>query len=119
MPNARNLCRVRLVWLFLAVAFRRCARVISAEVRSSKALGGDRFNHQNGINAATAVWIWHSVSSRFFPPKFLPHPRQKQITDGTQDQVAFEPLVTPALVLVQADLALLVLKTALNPPPRE
>jgi len=57
MPNARNFCRVRLVWLFRAAAFRRCARVISAEVRSSNAFGGDRFNHQNGINAATAVWI--------------------------------------------------------------
>ena len=35
--------------------FRRCARVISAEVRSSNAFGGDTLNHQNGINAATAV----------------------------------------------------------------
>ena len=81
------------MWLFLAAAFRRCARSISAEVRSSNAFGGDRLNHQNGINAATAVWIWHSVSSRFFPPELLPHPRQEQVTDATQDQMAFEPLV--------------------------
>src|SRR3954462_8578452 len=100
MPNSRSLRRVRLMWL-LRAAFRRCARSISAEVRSSNAFGGDRLNHQNGINAATAVWIWHSVSSRFSPPELLPHSRQKQVTDATQDQVAFEPLVAAALVLVQ------------------
>ena len=75
MPNSRSLRRVRLMWLFLAAAFRRRARSISAEVRSSNAFGGDTLNHQNGINAATAVWTWHSVSSRFFPPGLLPHSR--------------------------------------------
>src|SRR5450759_951668 len=98
MPSERNFCRVRLVWLFRAAAFRRCARVISAEVRSSNALGGDRFKHQNGINAATAVWIWHSVNSRFSPPEFLSHSRQEQVAHATQDQVAFQALVAPALV---------------------
>ena len=66
MPNSRNRRRVRLVWPFRAAALRRWARSIFAEVRSSNSFGGDRFNHQNGINAATAVWIWHSVNSRFF-----------------------------------------------------
>ena len=74
-----------------ARAFRRCARLISAEVRSSSFLGGIRSNHQNGINAATAVWTWHSVSSGFFPPELLPHPRQEQVAHATQDQVAFQP----------------------------
>src|SRR5207245_1398926 len=101
------------------IPFRRCARVISVEVRSSSFRGGLRFSHQNGIWAATAVWIWHSVSSGFFPPEFLAHPRQEQITHATQDHVAFQPLVTPALVLVEPDLGFLVLETTLDPPTRE
>ena len=35
--------------------------MISAEVRSSHAFGGDRFNHQNGINAATAAARNHAL----------------------------------------------------------
>ena len=70
-----------------------------------------------GISADTAVWIWHSVSSRFFPPELLTHPRQEQVAHAAQDQVAFQPPVAPTLVLIQADLPLLVLETALDPPP--
>src|SRR6476619_5274274 len=119
MPDSRNLRRVRLVWPFRAAALRRWARSIPAEVRSSSFFGARRLNHQNGIKAAIAVCTWHSVSSGFSPPELLPHPRQEQGTHATQDQVAFQPLVTPALVLVQPDLGLLVLKTAFDTPPRE
>src|ERR1700689_5930967 len=119
MPRSRSLCLVRLVWHRFARAFRRCARSISAEVRSSSFRGGLRPNHQNGISAATAVWIWHSVSSGFFPPELLSHPRQEQVADATEDQVAFRPLIAPALILVQADLGFLVLETPLDAPPRE
>src|SRR5262245_45679842 len=28
-----------------------------------------------------------------FPPKLLPHPRQEQVAQATEDQVAFQPLV--------------------------
>src|ERR1700730_12814904 len=111
MPNSCSLRRVRLVWQFRARPFLRCARTISSDVRSSSFFGGHRLNHQNGISAATAVCTWHSVSSRFFPPELLSHPRQEQVAHATEDQVAFQPLVTPALVLVQPDLGLLVLKT--------
>src|SRR5258708_7425403 len=119
MPNACNLRRVLLVWPFRARALRCCARVISAEVRSSNALGTDKLNHQNGINAATAVWIWHSVNSRFLPPELLAHPRQEQVAHAAQNQVAFQSLVATALELVQANLGFLVLKTTLHAPPRE
>src|SRR3954453_14189668 len=119
MPPSWSLRRVRLVWLFRADTFRRRARTISSDVLSSNLLGARRFNHQRGINAAIAVCTWHSVSSGFFPPEFLPHPRQEQVTDRTEDQMAFQPLVPAALVVVQAHFPLLVLKTTLHAPPRE
>src|SRR5262245_4821598 len=119
MPIACNRRRVRLVWHRRASAFRRWVRAISPAVRSSNFFGGLMLNHQNGINAATAVCTWHSVSSGFSPPELLPHPRQEQVTEATEDQVAFQALVTSALVLVQADLGLLVLETTLDAPPRE
>ena len=65
MPRACNLRRVRLVWHRRASAFRRWVRAISPAVRSSNFFGGLMLNHQNGINAATAVCTWHSVSSGF------------------------------------------------------
>ena len=72
MPRACSRRRVRLVWQRRARALRRCARVISSDVRSNSFLGGFRSNHQNGINAATAVCTWHSLNSGFFPPELLP-----------------------------------------------
>src|SRR5512142_1894257 len=119
MPTSCSLRRVRLMWLFRATAFLCCVLSISADVRSSNFLGGHRLNHQNGINAATAVCTWHSVSSGFFPPELLPHPRREQVAHTAQDQAAFQPPAPPALVLVQPDLRLLVLETPLHAPPRE
>src|SRR3954469_15760427 len=116
MPRACRRRRVRLVWNRRAWALRRCARSISADVRSSNFLGGVRSSHQNGINAATAVCTWHSVSSGFSPPELLTHPRQEQVAEAAQDQVAFQPPVPPPLVLVQPDLALLVLEAPLDVP---
>src|SRR5580704_4371735 len=101
MPRACNLRSVCLVWHFLAKAFLFCVRSISWEVRSSSFFGGEMLNHQNGISAAIAVCTWHSVSSGFFPPEVLTHPRQEQVAYATEDQMAFEPLVAPAFVLVQ------------------
>ncbi len=119
MPRACNLCSVCLVWHFLVSAFLCCVRSISAEVRTNSFFGGVMLNHQNGISAAIAVCTWHSVSSGFFPPELLTNPRQEQVAYATEDQMAFQPLVAPPLVLVQADLGLLVLETALDAPPRE
>src|SRR6516225_376781 len=119
MPRACNRRSVRLVWHRRASALRRCARWISSDVRSNSLVGGFRSSHQNGIDAATAVCTWHSVRSGFFPPELLSHPRQEQVTDTAQDQVPLQPPVAPALVLVQPDLAFLVLETPFHPPPRE
>src|SRR5437763_3932574 len=119
MPRACNRRRVRLVWHRRAKAFRRCVRSISPHVRSSNFFGGLRSSHQNGINAATAVCTWHSVSPGFFPPVLLPHSRQEQVAHAAQDQVASQPPVTPPLILIQSDLALLVFEATLHRPARE
>src|SRR6476469_7080056 len=119
MPRACSRRRVRLVWHRRASALRRCARTIFSEVRFTNACGGLRFNHQNGISAATAVWTWHSVRSGFFPPEVLSHSRQEQVAGATQDQVSFQSSVAPTLILVQTDLTFLVLETSLHSPPRE
>ena len=77
MPKSCSLCLVRFVWHLRAKAFLRWARSISSDVRSSNFLGSRRLSHQNGINAAIAVWTWHSVNSEFFPPEFMARPRQE------------------------------------------
>src|SRR5579883_1025743 len=119
IPNSRSRCRVRLVWPSRARAFRRCVRAIFAAVFSSRAFEGRWPSHQHGIKAAIPVWTWHSVSSGFSPPESLPHPRQEEITDRTDDQVTFQPQVATALVMVPPDLTLVVLEAPLHAPPRE
>src|ERR1700677_2843628 len=119
MPNARSFFRVVLVWLFRAAAFLLCVRRISSAVRSNSFADGRSLSHQLGINAAIAVCTWHSVSSGFFPPELLSHPRQEQVTHATQDQVAFQALVTTPFVLIQPDLRFLILETTLDSPSRE
>src|SRR5512142_970729 len=120
MPRSRSLCRVRFTWLLRARAFRRCAQLIFlAALASSFSCDGRDDNPQQRTSAATAVCSWQTVSSGFFPPEFLAHPRQEQVTHRRENQVALQPQVTPALILVQADLALLVLETAFHTPARE
>src|SRR5512135_2528025 len=120
MPRSRSLCRVRFTWLLRARALRRCAQLIFlAALASSFSCDGRDDNPQQRTSAATAVCSWQTVSSGFFPPEFLAHPRQQQVTHRRENQVALQPRVTPALILVQADLALLVLETAFHTPARE
>src|SRR3954447_20809392 len=119
MPNARSFFRVALVWLLRAAAFLTCVRSISAAVLSSSFSEGRWPSHQLGISAAIAVCTWHSVSSGFPPPELLSHPRQEQVAHAAQDQVTFQAPVSPAFILVQPDLALLVLETTLDSPTRE
>src|SRR5579872_3293609 len=108
MPSSRSFRHVFLVWLLRAWALRRCWYVILAAVFfSSRSDAARPLSHQDCTNAAVAVWSWHTVNSRFFPP-LLSHAGQEQVTDRRQNQVSFQPQVTPALVLVQADLALVV-----------
>ena len=100
MPNSRSLLRVRFLWLFRAVAFLFWVLWILAAVRSSSFGDGRWSSHQYGIRAASAVWIWHSVNSGFFPPELLSRARQEQVADGTQDQMAFQPQITPTFVVL-------------------
>src|SRR5205823_5937603 len=97
MPNSCRRRRVLLVWHVRAHAIRLCVLCSSAAVRSINTSDGSSSSHQLGINAAMAVCTWHSVNSGFFPPELLPHPRQEQVTHRTQDQMAFQTQVTPAL----------------------
>jgi hypothetical protein len=80
-----------LVWHRRARAFLRCVRASFAAAFSSRAFDGRWPGHQHGIKAASAVCTWHSVSSGFFPPESLPHPRQEQVADRADDQVMFQP----------------------------
>src|SRR4051812_44322888 len=118
MPNARSFFRVALVWLVRAAAFLTCVRPISAAVRSSFFSVGRWHSHQYGIIAAIAVCTWHSVNSGFFPPELLSHPRQEQVAHAAQDQVSFQTPITASFILVQPDLALLVLEATLDSPAR-
>src|SRR4051794_11053025 len=111
MPNARSFFRVAFVWLLRAAAFLLCVRAISSAVRSNNFFDGRWSSHQYGISAAIAVCTWHSVNSGFSPPELLSHPRQEQVAHATQDQVTFQSLVPASFILVQPDLALLVLET--------
>src|SRR5271165_3973309 len=120
MPSARNLFRVRFVWLLRATALRRwCHAIFLAALASSfsSARGDDK--PQDRTSAAMAVCTWQTVSSGFSPPLFLSHPRQEQVAHRRQNQVAFQSQVAAAFVLIQADPALLVLETTFHTPARE
>src|SRR5512142_595149 len=119
MPNLWSLRRVLLVWHFRARAFRCCVRRIFAAVRSRRFLGGVWPSHQDGMQAAIASCTWHSVSSGFFPPELLPHPCQEQVADRTERQVTLQAHVPPPLIVIQPDLAFLVLEAAFHAPARE
>src|SRR5512143_1556049 len=120
MPSSRSLRRVRFLWLSRAWAFRRSAHVIFLTAWASNSpIDRSDDNPQERTNAANAVCNWQTVSSGFFPPEFLTHPRQEQVTDRRDNQVTLQSQVTPALVLVQPDLALLVLEATFHPPARE
>src|SRR4029077_15903299 len=120
MPSSRSLLRVRFPWLLRAAVLRRCAQVIFLTAFASTcSLDRRDVNPQERTNAAIAVCSWHTASSGSFFPPLLPHPRQEQVAHATADQMTFQPQVTPPLVLVQPDLGLLVLETALHSPARE
>src|SRR5215469_11080224 len=117
MPSSRNLRRVRLMWLLRAVVRRCCAHVIFlAAFSSSWSLDRRDVNPHDRTNAAIAVCSWQTVSSGFFPPPFLTHSRQEQVAQAAEDQVSFQPQVAPSLVLVQTDLAFLVLEATFHSP---
>src|SRR5512142_2153958 len=116
MPRSCNRRRVRFVWLLRAWALRRCARVIlAAACASSLSTAWASDSHQERTKAATAVCSWQTVRSGFFPPPLLPHPRQEQQAHRREEQVAFQPHMAPALVVLQADLAFVILEAPFHP----
>src|SRR5271165_4106201 len=120
MPKARNFFRIRFVWLSRAAALRRWYHAIFLAALASSfssARGDDK--PQERTSAAIAVCNWQTVSSGFSPPRFLSHSRQEQVAHRRQNQVAFQSQVAAAFVLIQADLALLVLKATFHTPARE
>src|SRR4051812_33370808 len=120
MPSSRSILRVRFTWLLRAAALRRRAHVIFFAAFSSTCSFDRRdVNPQERTNAAIAVCSWHTVSPGTFSPPFLPHPRQEQVAHRANDHVPFQAQVPSALVLIQPDLALLVLEATPHPPPRE
>src|SRR3954470_8737117 len=120
MPSPSSFLMVVLVWLFRAWAFRRWAYMILLAVLSSSLSTFFRSEiHHDLTKAAVAVCSWQTVSSGFFFRPSLPHPRQEQVAHRRDDQVAFQPQVAAPLVLIQADLALVVLETPLHTPARE
>jgi hypothetical protein len=73
-------------------------------------------SHRLLTNADTAVRTWHTVSSGFFPPKFLVDLRQEQMAHRRQDHVTLQTLVLPPLVVIQAQFPFLILKSTLDTP---
>src|SRR5258708_5872025 len=114
MPRVRSFRRVVFVWLLRACTRRFCVYRISSAACSYRRLQARPECHQLRTTAAIAVRNWQTVSSGFFPPKVLMNPRQEQVTHRRQNQVALQALVTPTFVMVQAQLALLILKAALD-----
>src|SRR5512142_2980383 len=76
-------------------------------------------NPHERTSAASAVCSWQTVSSGLFSPPFLTHTCQEQVAHRRQDQVTLQPQIASPLVLVQPDLAFVVLKATLHPPARE
>ena len=119
MPMLRRSWRVRLVWQRRAQALRRCARSMSWAVRSKSRADTRPSSHHERISADTAVWTWQTVNSDFFPPQPLVSLGEEQIADRAEDQMAFESRISPSFIMIQADLALVVLEAPLDAPSRE
>jgi hypothetical protein len=119
MPSSLKRWRVVFVWLLRAWAFRRWWYVIFRAAVSNNLAAAVRPKLNDWIRAATAVCNWHTVRSGFFPPPLLSQLRQKQVTHGGDDQVAFEPQIAPPFLLIQADFPFVVFEAPLHPPARE
>ncbi len=89
----------------------------ASEIAVSVILGS--FIHPERISAETAVWIWQTVNSDFFPPQPLVGLGQEQVADRTENQMTFESRIASPLVVIQADLALAVLEAPFHAPTRE
>ncbi len=118
-PFCRSRRRVRFWCDVRVLRFARCVSTISVATCSSSRVETRPFSHSELIWAAIALWIWHTVHSGFFPPTPQNRSGEKKIADTCQDQMSDQPLVGSALVMVQAQFALLILKAALHAMPSQ
>src|SRR5215510_9245758 len=98
MPSSRSLRRVRLVWLFRALAFCFCWYWIFLAVRCNSFLPAFFPKDHDCTKAAAAVRIWQTVNSGFFPP-LHPDSLQEQVADGRQGLVSHQAPIIAALVM--------------------
>src|SRR5262245_24776039 len=119
MPSARSFRRVAFVWLLRACDRRCCAYRLSSAACWYSRIQARSDCHQLRTTAAIAVCTWQTVSSGFFPPQVLMDPRQEQVAHRREDQVTLQALIPSAFVVVQPQLAFLVLETTLDAPARE
>ena len=79
-------------------------------------LTATRPSHQERTTADAAVRTWQTVSSEFFPPQFLMHFRQEQVTDSRNRLVAHQSHIGSPLEVIEAQLGLLILEATLHAP---
>src|SRR5947209_8539595 len=113
-PSSANALRQ---WLLRALAFSCCARSIDRTARSASFLAPRFPNPNPSTKAAAAVRTWHTVHSRFSPPKLESSLRKKQNAPCTDRLVPLQPQVTATFPVVKAQLRLAILKAALHMPP--
>jgi hypothetical protein len=89
---------------------------MSFTVCSMSVAGTRSLSHQNRTKAAIAVWTWETVSSTSFFPLDISDPGEEQIAYRSKDEMAFEPGIAPAFVMVHPQFALLILKAPLDWP---
>src|SRR5947209_1559565 len=114
MPRACNFPRVAFVWLRRACALRLCRYTNSVAVSSSSRAPTRPESHILRTTAAIAMRTWHTVNSRFFPPKVRVDLCQEQVAYRRDDQVSLQSLIPSAFVVIQAQLAFFIFKAALD-----
>ena len=119
MPASRNCLRFCLTWLCWDRARRSCVRVMMRAVRFRSFRRACPVSHKERTSAEVAVRSWQTVNAGFSPPPLLVDLRQKQMTDGGENQVTTKRPVIADLKMAQTKLVFFVLKAAFHMPARE
>src|SRR5262249_25924272 len=113
MPASRNFRRVSRLWQRRASALRSSIGRLIRPAFSSTAVRPPRVSPHDRTKALNAPLTWQHVSSGFFPPPPLTHPRTKQMGQRHQALVTDQTRIRAPLEVVEAQLRLLVFKAAL------
>src|SRR5438270_2597824 len=116
VPSSANALRQS---LSRALAFSLCARSIDLAPRWASLFAPLDPNPDPSTNAAAAVRTWHTVHSRFFPPKLASNLRKEQEAHRTDRLVPLQPQVAATFPVVETQLRLAVFEAALHVPPRQ